>query len=122
MNTEDNNVMKEHAREYLVDKKGLHNPSFLKKESLKKNKQKKNRNIVVNCIICTVVPEGQITCMWLHMFLLTIKEFEHIVAIILVDAENVSSPLVDGINLMFLLKHTLGVLILNSHPNSYWTL
>lgn len=56
--------------------------------------------------------------MWLHMFLLTIKDFENLVATILVDTEVVSSPLADGFNLIFHLKHTLCLLILNSDPNS----
>lgn len=47
-----------------------------------------------------MVPEGQIHNMYvrLHVFLLTIKKFENLVAIILVDAEDVSSPLADGLN------------------------
>lgn len=57
MNTEDSNAMKEHVRKYVVN-----NPSFPKKR-ITKERGKKIRNNVI-CIICTLVPEGQIHNMY----------------------------------------------------------
>lgn len=52
MNTEDSNSMKEHVREY-----GVNNLSFPQKRIIIKGEKSE---IIVICMIRTVVPEGQI--------------------------------------------------------------